>query len=171
MNRSTGRLFYVILSGMILTVLIIGSVPAASASRGARPTIAPAMPSEEPPPTDTPTFTPTGTATPVTGLIFTGWTKGCTSGFYITCSAIVTSTHTDPYRWDFDIIYTYGDNRTNMGSTFTLNLTFDTGVFNTGVPIWWEMYPITNEVMPNRWIDVAYANVSDLNPMSYPSGS
>ena len=59
MNRSTGRLFYVILSGLVLTVLIICSVPAASASRGARPTIAPAMPSEEPPPTNTPTPLPT----------------------------------------------------------------------------------------------------------------
>ncbi len=167
MNRSTGRLFYVILSGMILTVLIICSVPVASASQGARPTIAPGMPSEEPPPTNT----PTATAIPVTGLVFTGWYKGCTSTPYITCSATVNSTQTDPYRWDFDITYTYGDNRTNMGSTFTLNLAFDTGVFYTDVPIWWEIYPITNEVMPNRWIDVAYSGVPDLNPMSYPSGS
>jgi hypothetical protein len=71
---------------------------------------------------------------------------------------------------DFDIEYTYNDNRTNMGSTFTLNLVFDTGVFYTGVPIYWVMYPVTNEVMPNRWIDVLYP-VSDLNPMPYPSGS
>jgi hypothetical protein len=83
----------------------------------------------------------------------------------------VNSTQTDPYRWDFDITYTYGDNRTNMGSTFTLNLVFDTGVFYTDVPIWWKIYPITNEVMSNRWIDVAYSGVPDLNPMSYPSGS
>ncbi|MFZ5858597.1 MAG: hypothetical protein ACOYZ6_17350 [Chloroflexota bacterium] len=167
MNRSTGRLFYVILSGMILIALIIYSAPTVAAGPSPKGTIAPAMPSEEPPPTNT----PTATATPATGLIFTGWYKGCTSTPYITCSATVNSTQTDPYRWDFDITYTYGDNRTNMGSNFTLNLAFDTGVFYTDVPIWWEIYPITNEVMPNRWIDVAYSGVPDLNPMSYPSGS
>jgi hypothetical protein len=109
-------------------------------------------------------------STPVAALTFTGWSKGCTGGPYITCSASVTKIQTDPYRLDFEIEYTYNDNRTNMGSTFTLNLVFDTGVFYTDVPIYWVMYPVTNEVMPNRWIDVVYP-VSDLNPMPYPSGS
>lgn len=125
------------------------------------------------PVTEGPTFTATAspTSTPSAALIFTGWTHGCTNGPYITCLATVTSTQTDLYRWDFDISYTYGDNRTNFGSNFTLELAFDTGVFNIEVPIWWEMVPITNEVMPTRWIDVAYSGVGDLDPMAYPTGS
>lgn len=122
--------------------------------------------------TPTPTFTstPTITPTPLTGLTLLGWSGGCTTGPYITCSSSVTSTHTDPYRWDFDITYTYRDNRTNFGATFSLVLSFATGVFYTGVPIYWNMYPITNEVMPNQRINVIYSGVSDLNPMSYPFG-
>jgi hypothetical protein len=168
-NTQQGRLFYVILVGLILTMLVISFVPVASASQESNSTVIPAMPSEEPPPTNTPL--PTGTATPVTGLTFVNGSGGCTGGPYITCSSTITSTHTDPYRWDFDITFTYNDNRTNMGSNFTYTLKFNTGVFNTNVPIWWEMYPITNEVMPNRWIDMQYSGVSDLNPMAYPTGS
>lgn len=60
MNRETGRLFYVILSGMILIALIIYSAPAVAASPSPKGTVAPAMPSEEPPPTNTPMLTATG---------------------------------------------------------------------------------------------------------------
>ena len=122
-------------------------------------------------PTPTITTTPTVTPTPLTGLTLLGWSKGCTSGPYITCSASMTSTHTDPYRWDFDITYSYNDNRTNFGSNFSLTLNFATGVVYTDVPIYWNMYPITNEVMPNQRINVIYSGVSDLNPMAYPSGT
>lgn len=123
--------------------------------------------------TFTPTYTatPTFTPTPLTGLTLASTTYGCTSGPYITCSASVVTTHTDPYRWDFDITYTYGDNRTNMGSNFTYKIKFNTGVYYSGVPIWWNMYPITNEVMPNRKIDIYYSGVSDLASMDYPSGT
>jgi hypothetical protein len=124
-------------------------------------------PTSSPTSTATPTFTPT----PVTGLTFNGWSYGCTAGPYITCYASVTNTHTDPYRWDFDITFTYGDNRTNFGSTFSVTLEFLTGVFNTDVPIWWNMYPLQNEVMPNRLIDVQYVLTPDLPSMSYPSGN
>jgi len=154
-----------LLCGVISLALVFSSVPA-SAGRGF-----PSPAVEVTDVTSAPWPTQTSPATPVSGLIFKGWTKGCTSTPYISCSATVTSTQTDPYRWDFDITYTYNDNRANMGSNFTLNLTFDTGVFYTEVPIWWEMYPISGEVMPNRRIDVAYSGVSDLNPMDYPSGS
>ncbi|MDP1715423.1 MAG: hypothetical protein Q8L41_11835 [Anaerolineales bacterium] len=121
----------------------------------------------------TPTFTstPTVTPTPLTGLSLIGWRGACTTGPYITCSSSLTSTHTDPYRWDFDITYSYNDNRTNFGATFSFILSFATGVFYTGVPIYWNMYPITNEVMPNQRINVIYSGVSDLNPMGYPSGT
>jgi hypothetical protein len=121
--------------------------------------------------TPTNTSTPTFTPTPLTGLTLASTTYGCTSGPYITCSASVVTTHTDPYRWDFDITYTYGDNRTNMGSNFTYKIKFNTGVYYSSVPIWWNMYPITNEVMPNRKIDIYYSGVSDLASMDYPSGT
>ncbi len=123
--------------------------------------------------TFTPTYTatPTFTPTPLTGLTLASTTSGCTSGPYVTCSASVVTTHTDPYRWDFDITYTYGDNRTNMGSKFTYKIKFYTGVYYSGVPIWWNMYPVTNEMMPNRKIDVYYSGVSDLASMDYPSGT
>ncbi|GEM_PF-4645134 len=132
-------------------------------------------------PTNTPsptlTFTPTNTATPtftptpLTGLTLASTSYGCTSGPYITCSASVVTTHTDPYRWDFDITYTYGDNKTWTGSNFTFKLKFNTGIYYTGAPIWWNMYPITNEVMPNRKIDIVYSGVPDLASMDYPSGT
>jgi hypothetical protein len=121
--------------------------------------------------TPTSTSTPTFTPTPLTGLTLASTTYGCTSGPYITCSASVVTTHTDPYRWDFDITYTYGDNRTNMGSNFTYKIKFNTGVYYSGLPIWWNMYPITNEVMPNRKIDIYYSGVPDLASMDYPSGT
>src|SRR5689334_16022485 len=53
---------------------------------------------ETPTSTATSTSTPTTTPTPSTGLTFNGSSYGCTAGPYITCSASVTSTHTDPYR-------------------------------------------------------------------------
>ena len=58
-----------------------------------------------------------------------------------------------------------------MGSNFTFKIKFYTGVYYTGVPIWWNMYPITNEVMPNRSIQIFYAGVPDLPSMDYPSGA
>ncbi|MFZ5858595.1 MAG: hypothetical protein ACOYZ6_17340 [Chloroflexota bacterium] len=64
MDRSTGRLFYVILSGMILIALIIYSAPAVAAGPSPKGTVAPAMPSEEPPPTNTPMPSPTPTGIP-----------------------------------------------------------------------------------------------------------
>lgn len=121
-------------------------------------------------PTHTPTTTPSLTSTPVTGLMFTDWSVGCTATPYVTCSATIKSTHTDPYRWDFDITFNYGDTSNFFGSDFGVTLVFHTGVYNQNVPIWWNMYPITNEVMPNRSIDVIYP-VSDLSSMSYPSGN
>lgn len=155
-----------------MIALTIRSVPAAFASREPnRPHPSPAMPSEEPPPTDTPSPSPTATATPVTGLTFISGSGGCTTYPYITCSSSITSTHTDPYRWDFDITFTYNDNRTNWGATFSYQLKFNTSVYYTSVPIWWEMYPTQNEVMPNRWIDMQFSGVSDHNPMEYPTGS
>lgn len=99
--------------------------------------------------TPTLTFTPTATPTPLTGLSLVSWGGACTTGPYITCSSSVTSAHTDPYRWDFDITYAYNDNRTNFGANFSLTLKFATGMFNKGVPIYWNMYPIINEVMPS----------------------
>ena len=139
---------------------------AAMASASPHPTST-ATPSQ----TITPSATSSPTPTPLTGLTFAGSSYGCTSGPYVTCSATVTNTHTDPQRWDFDITFTYNDASTIFGSNFSLTLAFTTGVFNTNVPIWWEMYPTANEVMPNRWIDVQYPTVPDLNPMPYPSGS
>lgn len=167
--------FGFVFAGLLLVVFNLNSVLPASAAQDASRSNSLLQledtytPTSSPTSTSTPTFTPT--PTPVTGLSFNGWSKGCTGGPYITCSASVTSTHTDPYRWDFDITFTYGDNRTNFGSNFTLNLEFGTGVFNTDVPIWWNMYPITNEVMPNRMIDVQYVTTPDLPSMSYPSGN
>ncbi|MFZ5858592.1 MAG: hypothetical protein ACOYZ6_17325 [Chloroflexota bacterium] len=64
MNRLTGKLFYVILSGMILIALIIYSAPAVAASPSPKGTVVPAMPSEEPPPTNTPMPSPTPTGIP-----------------------------------------------------------------------------------------------------------
>jgi hypothetical protein len=121
--------------------------------------------------TPTSTATPTFTPTPLTGLTLNYATPACTGGPYITCSGSVVTTHTDPYRWDFDITFTYNDNKNWIGSNFTFNIRFNTGVYYNGVPIWWNMYPITNEVMPGRRIDIVYNGVPDLNPMSYPSGS
>ncbi len=121
--------------------------------------------------TPTITATPTFTPTPLTGLTLASTTYGCTSGPYITCSASIVTTHTDPYRWDFDITYTYGDNKTWTGSNFTFKIKFNTGIYYDDVPIWWNMYPITNEVMPNRRIDIVYPGVPDLASMDYPSGT
>lgn len=94
----------------------------------------------------------------------------CSGGPYVTCSATVIATQTTPNRWDFDITYNYNDNHDIIGSTFNIDLRFATGVFNTNVPVYWEMYPIVNEVMPLRSIDVQYP-VEDLPAMSSPTGS
>ncbi len=177
MQNLRGRSLYLILSGLLLIALnAIGISSAFAAQEGRAPRhsvsyLQATMPAA--PVTEGPTLTATAspTSTPVTALTFTGWSYGCTNGPYITCSATVTGTQTNPYRWDFDISYTYGDNSTVFGSNFTLELAFDTGVFYTEVPIWWEMVPITNEVMPNRWIDVVYSGAGDLDPMPYPAGS
>lgn len=177
MQNLWGKSLYLILSGLLLITLNAVGISSASADQGrimyAPPLLVlqgtmPAMPITEPPIL---TATASPTSTPVAALTFTGWSYGCTNGPYITCSAAVTSTQTGPYRWDFDISYTYGDNHTGFESNFALELAFDTGVFYTEVPIWWEMVPITNEVMPTRWIDVAYSGVGDLDPMAYPTGS
>ena len=120
---------------------------------------------------DTPTPTPTFTPTPLTGLTLGNISYGRTSGPYITCSASVVATHTDPYRWDFDITYTYGDDENWTGSNFTYSIQFFTGVYNVNVPIWWNEYPITNEVMPARKITIVYPGVSGLDPLPYPSGN
>ncbi len=120
---------------------------------------------------DTPTPTPTITPTSLTGLTLGNISYGCTSGPYMTCAASAVVTHTDPYRLDFDITYTYGDDETWTGSNFTYSIQFNTGVFYTDVPIWWNMYPITNEVMPTRKITIVYNGVSGLDPLPYPSGS
>ena len=192
-HRFRGQPLYFLLVGIILMALISASVFDAAAHPNSSPafftggSVMPpgkdptdtAIPSASPLPTSTatpsqtitPSATSSPTPTPLTGLTFVGSSYGCTSGPYVTCSATVTNTHTDPQRWDFDITFTYNDASTIFGSNFSLTLAFTTGVFNTNVPIWWEMYPTANEVMPNRWIDVQYPTVPDLNPMPYPSGS
>ncbi|HMR99739.1 MAG TPA: amidase domain-containing protein [Anaerolineales bacterium] len=149
-------------TGTISPAFLVQDPPTLTPTAASSPTL-----TSTPTNTATPTFTPT----PLTGLTLASTTSGCTSGPYITCSASVVTTHTDPYRWDFDITYTYGDNRTNMGSNFTYKIKFNTGVYYSGVPIWWNMYPIANEVMPNRKIDIYYSGVSDLASMDYPSGA
>ena len=124
------------------------------------------------PPTSVLTNTPSPTSTPVTALRLVGTEGTCTAGPYITCSSVITPIQTNPYRWDFDISYTYNDDETDMGSDFKVYLTLGTGVFQQGVPIWWEVVPIQNEGMPARWIHVPFFSGSqDLNPMPYPSGS
>jgi hypothetical protein len=102
---------------------------------------------------------------------------GCSFWPYIQCSASWVITQTTPERIDYDITFTYYDNRTDMGSTFGINLPLhivdDAGnpVYNTDVPIWWVMYPVTNEVMPTRRVHVQFpTNPQYLDPMSSPSG-
>ncbi len=134
MQNLRGRPLYLILSGLLLIVLNAIGISSASADQEGRAQgrsilLQATMPAA--PVTEGPTFTATAspTSTPAAALTFTGWSYGCTNGPYITCSAAVTGTQTNPYRWDFDISYTYGDNQTNFGSNFTLELAFDTGVF------------------------------------------
>ncbi len=135
-------------------------------------------------PTATPTVTaPASTSTPLPlfPLTYTDWNNGiwtgtggyqpCSTYPYISCSATVTATQTNPYRWDFDVTYTYGDNHSVFGSNFFVNLGFDTNVHNTNVPLYWEMYPVTNEVMPSRSLTTVFSGTADLAAMSAPTGN
>jgi len=185
MRKHTVKSLYFLIASLLLIALSFSAFESSSVHAGAPmgpvspfPTLDRGKPTLTPtitlPPTSTlsptATITPSPTSTPITGLNFSNWDYGCTAGPYVTCSASVISTHTDPYRWDFDITFNYGDGSDFFGSNFGLYLTFNTGVFGQNVPIWWNMYPITNEVMPDRSIDVIWL-VSDLPSMSYPSGN
>lgn len=123
-------------------------------------------------PTPTPTTTPIPqpTSTPISEnfLTFTGWNSGCTATPYISCSADVTAVQTNPYRVDLDVTFNYGDNSTFWGSNFTVNLDFATDLYNAGVPIYWEMTPTNNAVMPPINI---HSYFSDSGPLSIPTGS
>jgi hypothetical protein len=86
-------------------------------------------------------------------------------------------TQSSPDRIDYDITFSYADDMTNMPSTFTftvpLHVVDDVGnpVYYTDVPIWWVMYPVTNEIMPTRRIHVQFPTTPQyLDPMSSPSG-
>jgi hypothetical protein len=84
----------------------------------------------------------------------------------------VTNPQSNPAdRLEFDITFTYEDDwDADFTSVFKVNLDFLTSVYNTDVPIYWEMVPIDNEVMPYRSITTVYSGTADLNPMDYPEG-
>lgn len=117
------------------------------------------------------TTPPTLSTSPL--LNYDGSSYGCSGWPYVTCSAVVTTPQTNPAsRLDFDITFEYNDTwNADFTSGFNVNLNFLTGVYNTSVPIYWEMTPILNEVMPYRDIVTVYSGTADLNPMSYPNGS
>jgi len=124
-------------------------------------------------PASTATFAPSPTITPIyaTPLTFAGWNSGCTATPYISCSSEINATQTNPSRIDIEVTYNYGDNSTFFGSNFSVNLDFATNVYQTQVPIYWEMYPVINSVMPPQKIQVQFSGVEDLSSVSMPTGS
>ncbi|MEK6752903.1 MAG: hypothetical protein AABZ00_11640 [Chloroflexota bacterium] len=150
------------------------------------PTATPTATAESPTPTlslstpiliSTSTSTPTFTPAPVLfkSLEFVDWNlniwtgtggyQPCTTYPYISCSATVTNTQTNPDRLDFDITYNYNDNHSIFGSDFWIDIRFKTNVFNTDVPIYWK---ISGDAMPTRWITTQYSGTADYGSKTSP---
>lgn len=93
--------------------------------------------------TGTPTPAATVTAQPTVPvgftLTYTGDSGGCTSGPYVTCSRSVSCAQDGMGGYICDITYLFGDDMTNMGSNFTLNLNWTTGVFDTPVSLYYRL--------------------------------